>query len=310
MYFMNKLVKIAGCPRKILLLFLIRVGFLIPDELYLKWIFRLIMRKKLDLKFPIAFNEKIQWLKLHNRCPEYTLMVDKIEVKKYVAEKFGDEYIIPTLGIWDNPEDIDFCTLPDQFVLKCNHNSGLGMCICKDKSSLDFKKVISELRRGLNQDYFLYGREWPYKDVPRKILAEKFMVNESGSDLIDYKFFCFHGEPRLCQVVSDRFTEEKIDFYDMDWNRMDGLIGLVVRDDIIQNSKTDIPYPSSFNDMKRIAKKLAKNIPFSRIDFYEINNKPYFGEITFFPASGFGEFRPNKWNAKIGEWLKLESSIV
>lgn len=305
MYFINKLVKIMGDPRRVLLILLNKAGFLVPDKLYLKWIFRLIMKKKLDLNYPIAFNEKIQWLKLYNRCPEYTLMVDKIEVKRYVAERVGEEYIIPTLGIWNSPEDIDFSTLPDQFVLKCNHNSGLGMCICKDKNNLDIKKVKSELRRGLNQNYFLYGREWPYKDVPRRILAEKLM-NESDTALIDYKFFCFHGEPRLCQVVSDRFTEEKIDFYDMDWDRVNGLIGLVEKDDIIQNSKTDIPYPNSFNDMKRIAKILAKNIPFSRIDFYEINKKPYFGEITFFPASGFGEFRPDEWNVKIGEWLKLE----
>lgn len=301
----RKYLKYIFKPRVVLTVFLERISFLIPDKLYLQMMFFLSTGKKLNLKHPVTFNEKLQWLKLYNRRPEYTIMVDKVLGKEYVAKKLGDQYIIPTLGIWDDPDDIDFDTLPDQFVMKCNHNSGLGMCICKDKSKLDFEKVRSELRRGLKQNYFLHGREWPYKHVPRRILAEKFMVDESGSELKDYKFFCFHGEPRLCQVVSDRWTEEKIDFYDMDWNRIIGLIGLIGLSYDETNSKMDIPCPYSFSNMKRMAKILAKDIPFSRIDFYEINQKPYFGEITFFPASGFGEFRPKEWNDRLGKLIKL-----
>lgn len=289
-------------PRVILSVFFDKIGFIIPDKLYLQIMFRINTGKMLNLKHPVTFSEKLQWLKLYNRLPAYTCMVDKIATKTYVIEKLGEEYIIPTLGVWDDPDNIDFDALPDRFVLKCNHNSGLGMCICRNKSKLDFEKVRSELRRGLKQNYFLHGREWPYKDVPRRILAEKFMVDESGTELKDYKFFCFHGEPCLCQVVSDRWTDEKIDFYDMDWNRLIGLIGLSYD---VTNSEMDIPCPYSFSNMKRMAKILAKDIPFSRIDFYEINQKPYLGEITFFPASGFGEFRPKEWNERLGKLIKL-----
>ena len=150
--------KVVRYPRIGLLMLLNKASFLIPDKLYLQWMYRLHIRKKLDLNHPVTFNEKLQWLKLYNRCPEYIRLVDKVEAKKYVAEKIGEEYIIPTLGVWNDPDEIDFDNLPDQFVLKCNHNSGLGMCICKDKSKLDIKKVKAELRRGLNQNYFLYGR--------------------------------------------------------------------------------------------------------------------------------------------------------
>lgn len=284
-----------------------KLSFLIPDKPYLQMMYRLHMGKKLNLKNPKTFNEKLQWLKLYNRKPEYTIMVDKVKAKEYVANIIGEDYIIPTLGVWDDPDDIDFDALPDQFVLKCNHNSGKGMCICRDKSKLDIPKVKAELRKGLKENYFLHGREWPYKDVPRKILAEKFMVDEDEPELRDYKFFCCNGEPKYCQVISDRSTDEKIDFYDMDWNRLLGLLGLA---DNIHNSDHDICRPSSFEEMKVFAKKLSKNIPFSRIDFYEINHRLYFGEITFFPASGFGCFRPDEWNERMGELIVLSSKSI
>lgn len=292
-----------------------KLSFLIPDKAYLQMQYRLHMGKKLNLENPVTFNEKLQWLKLYNRKPEYTVMVDKVKAKEYVANIIGEEYIIPTLGVWDDPDDIDFDALPNQFVLKCNHNSGTGMCICRDKSKLDIPKVKAELRKGLKENYFLHGREWPYKNVPRKILAEKFMVDEEMhtqaisrgeiEDLLDYKFFCFNGEPKYCQVISDRSTDEKIDFYDMDWNRIVGLVGLVGLSDHIHNSDKDLPCPSSYKEMQAFAKKLSKDIPFSRIDFYEINHQPYFGEITFFPASGFGSFRPDEWNERMGEMIAI-----
>lgn len=289
-------------PKIIGIILLGKFSFLFSDKQYLQMMYWLHLGRKLNLKNPKTFNEKLQWLKLYNHKPEYTIMVDKVKAKEYVAKLIGEEHIIPTLGVWDDPDDIDFDALPDQFVLKCNHNSGTGMCICRDKSKLDIEKVKAELRKGLKENYFMRWREWPYKNVPRKILAEKFMVDESGTELKDYKIFCFNGEPRYCQVISDRNTDEKIDFYDMHWKRLVGLVGL---NDKVHNSEYAIPCPESFEDMKQMASLLAKNIPFSRIDFYEINHQAYFGEITFFPATGFGNFNPREWNVKMGDMITL-----
>lgn len=289
-------------PKIIGIILLGKFSFLFSDKQYLQMMYWLHLGRKLNLKNPKTFNEKLQWLKLYNHKPEYTIMVDKEKAKEYVAKLIGEEHIIPTLGVWDDPDDIDFDALPDQFVLKCNHNSGTGMCICRDKSKLDIEKVKAELRKGLKENYFMRWREWPYKNVPRKILAEKFMVDESGTELKDYKIFCFNGEPRYCQVISDRNTDEKIDFYDMHWKRLVGLVGL---NDKVHNSEYAIPCPESFENMKQMASLLAKSIPFSRIDFYEINHQAYFGEITFFPATGFGNFNPREWNVKMGDMITL-----
>lgn len=290
-------------PKIIGIILLGKFSFLFSDKQYLQMMYWLHLGRKLNLKNPKTFNEKLQWLKLYNHKPEYTIMVDKVKAKEYVAKLIGEEHIIPTLGVWDDPDDIDFDALPDQFVLKCNHNSGTGMCICRDKSKLDIEKVKAELRKGLKENYFMRWREWPYKNVPRKILAEKFMVDESGTELKDYKIFCFNGEPRYCQVISDRNTDEKIDFYDMHWKRLVGLVGLVGLNDKVHNSEYAIPCPESFENMKQMASLLAKSIPFSRIDFYEINHQAYFGEITFFPATGFGNFNPREWNVKMGDMI-------
>ena len=292
-------------PRGLGIIGLQKISCLVSDKPYLEMMYWLNLGKKLNLKHPVTFNEKLQWLKLYNHNPEYTVMVDKVKAKEYVAKLIGEEHIIPTLGVWDDPDDIDFDALPNQFVLKCNHNSGTGMCICRDKSKLDIEKVKAELRKGSKENYFMRWREWPYKNVPRKILAEKFMVDESGTELKDYKIFCFNGEPRYCQVISDRNTDEKIDFYDMHWKRLVGLVGLVGLNDKVHNSEYAIPCPESFEDMKQMASLLAKSIPFSRIDFYEINHQAYFGEITFFPATGFGNFNPREWNVKMGDMITL-----
>lgn len=273
-----------------------------PDEPYLRLMYRATVGRKPDFGHPATFSEKLQWLKLHNRQPEYVVMADKVKAKDYVAAKIGEEYIIPTLGVWESADDVDFDSLPDCFVIKCNHNSGKGMYICRDKSRMDAAKVREGLRRGLAENYWLHGREWPYRDVPRRIIAEKFMDDGSGTDLADYKFFCFGGEPRLCQVISDRSTDEKIDFYDMGWNRLIGLIGLNTE---ARNSDSEIDRPACFDDMKRCAGILAGSMPFSRIDFYCVGGRAYWGEITFFPASGFGRFVPDEWNEKIGEWVRI-----
>lgn len=271
-----------------------------PDEEYLKKVFRTRMGKELDLEHPSTFNEKLQWLKLHDRLPQYTMMVDKYLVRNYIREQLGEEYLIPLLGVWDSPEEIDFAALPDQFVLKCNHNSGLGMCICKDKSNLDIGKVKKELHRGLAQDYYLTGREWPYKNVPRKIICEKFMT-DNGDELADYKIHNFNGVPKLILVCRDRFQKQGLteDFYSDTWEH------LKVKRPEHPNAKHDIPKPEELEEMLRLSKTLSKNIPFVRTDFYIIDHKVYFGEITFYPASGFSKFEPEEWDEILGGWIAL-----
>ncbi len=268
------------------------------DEKYLKKLYTVNFGKELDLENPKTFNEKLQWLKLYDRKPEYTMMVDKYKVREYVAEKLGEEYLIPLLGVWDDPEEIDFDKLPNQFVLKCNHNSGLGMCICKDKSKLDIKKVKSELRKGLKQDYYLHGREWPYKDVPRKIICEKYMVDESGYELKDYKIFCFNGEPKALFVATDRMTDTKFDFFDVEFNHLPFTNGH-------PNAEKEIAKPQNLDEMLKAASILSKGIPQVRIDLYNVNGKILFGEMTFSHWSGMVPFEPNKWDERFGEWIVL-----
>ena len=269
----------------------------LSDKKYLERKFECCMGKSLDFEHPQTFNEKLQWLKLYDRKSEYTVMVDKYKVREYIKNKIGEEYLIPLIGVWDDPDDIDFDALPDKFVLKCNHNSGLGMCICKDKSNLDIKKVKNELRRGLAQDYYLTGREWPYKNVPRRIIAEQYMAEE----LRDYKQLFFESAPRMTLVYSERFTKEgvKEDFYDEVWNHLN--IPKTTHGEAVFS----IQRPKQYELMKRLVENFSEKMSFARIDFYEINEKVYFGEISFSPEDGFEAFTPEEWNLKLGEWVKL-----
>lgn len=276
----------------------------IPDEMYLKAKYRICMGKKLNLESPKTFSEKQQWLKLYNRKPEYTIMVDKVKAKEYVASILGDEYIIPTLGVWDDPNKIDFDSLPDRFVLKCNHNSGRGMYICKDKSKMNVRRIKSELRKGLRQNYYIYGREWPYKNVPRRILAEQYVdPDPNTNDLPDYKFFCFNGEPKYCQVISGRNEKMCIDFYDYEWKHQPFHEPREYPFSDIEPTK-----PKHYEQMWAAARKLAQNKPFSRIDFYDTNEHVYFGEITFFPTGGLGGFEPTEWDDKFGDLIVLPTN--
>ena len=275
------------------------------DKLYLSLRYRASFRKSINWNRPQTFAEKIQWLKLNNRKPEYIVMADKVKAKDWVAERIGQEYIIPTLGVWKYVEDIDFESLPSRFVIKCNHNSGTGMYICKDKSKMDIEKVRAGLKKGLKENYFLIGREWPYKDIPRRIIAEQFMEDKDHpGDLSDYKFFCFDGEPYFCQVIRDRSTNETIDLYDMNWELLP-YVGLNSAVHILHNGLTPVMRPKDFDKMKDICRTLSKDMPFGRIDLYVINNKIYFGEITFFPMSGFGTFTPSEWNKRIGDKINI-----
>ncbi len=273
----------------------------LSDREYLEKKFYAMLGYSLDLSNPQTFNEKLQWLKLYDRKPEYTMMVNKYKVREYIKEKTGEEYLIPLLGVWDKAEDINFDALPNQFVLKCNHNSGLGMYICKDKSKLtenQIKAIRKNLAKGLQQDYYLTGREWPYKNVPRKIIAEKYMEDETGQ-LRDYKFYCFNGEPKIIMINSDREIEKtKADYFDMDFNWIDLKWGY--EHALVKPSK-----PINFEKMKELAAILSKDIPELRVDFYEVNNKIYFGELTFFDGSGFDKIEPKEWDEKLGEWITL-----
>lgn len=255
----------------------------LKDEAFLKLRFYGEMGQLLDLKGPTTFSQKQQWLKLHNRNPEYTRLVDKYQVRQYIADTIGPEYLIPMLGVWDDPDEIDFDKLPDQFVLKCNHNSGRGMCICKDKSNLDFDKVRRDLRRGLQQDYYKIGREWPYKDVPRKIICEQYMEDRETKELRDYKFFCFDGNAETVMVATERESgDPKFYFFSDQWE----LLRLNLRG---QNAPEDftLPKPEKLDEMFKIASALSKEFPFLRVDLYHCNGRIYFGELTLFPQSGF-----------------------
>ncbi|WP_295357321.1 ATP-grasp fold amidoligase family protein [uncultured Succiniclasticum sp.] len=279
-----------------------------PDDEYLKRLFRYRMGYDLNLDNPKTFNEKLQWLKLYDRKPEYTTMVDKYEVKAYVAERIGIQYIIPTLGVWNHFDEIDFDKLPDQFVLKCTHDSG-GIVICHDKEKLDIQKAKNIIEQSLKRNFYSYGREWPYKNVKPRILAEKYMQDKNvcvlRGDLTDYKLYCFEGEPKFCQVIQDRSTNETIDFYDMNWKK-EQFTGLHFPGKPFPHSNRVINKPVSFDDMKNKAKILSKDMLFVRIDFYDISGRMYFGEITFYPASGFGVFEPDQWNYKLGEMINLQ----
>lgn len=273
----------------------------ISDETYLKIIYRIKRGERLNLENPQTFQEKLQWIKLYDRKPEYTQMVDKYEAKKYVADIIGEEHIIPTLGVWDRFDDIDFDSLPNQFVLKCTHDSG-GLIICKDKSKLDIDKARKKVNRCLNHSFYWGMREWPYKDVKPRIIAEKYMSDEKNSvngDLNDYKFYCFNGEVKYCEVITGRNTKKQIDFFDLEWNHMPfTFAGRDFADNQVQK-------PTCLSEMIEIVGKLCKDKPYSRIDLYVVDGKAYFGEITFFPASGFKGFSPTEWNQKLGDMIKL-----
>ena len=275
----------------------------IPDELYLRSEFKYRTGRKLDLAKPETFNEKLQWLKLHDRRNEYTVMVDKYLVRSYVGGRIGEKYLVPLLGVWDDPDDIDFSALPDQFVLKCNHNSGTGMCICRDKSRIDERKVREELRRGLKENFFYLGREWPYKHVPRKIIGEKYLTDGAGDGLKDYKVLCFHGEPKLIELHKGRFTDHQTqDFYDPQWRKTSISMARVSHFNV---SDTIEPKPAALDEMLRLSRILAEGIPHVRVDWYIVGEQLYFGELTFYDGSGFDVYDDPADDLLIGSWLTL-----
>lgn len=296
----NKIIKYIKNPR-LIMVYMASKGVLkwLPDENYIKLLYKANFGYELDLETPITFNEKLQWLKINNRKVEYIKMVDKFLVKKYVSDKIGKQYVIPTLGVWDNFEDIDFNKLPNRFVLKCTHDSG-GLVICKDKKRLNIDKISQKLRQSLKREYFSWGREWPYKDVKPRIIAEEYIACD-GHELQDYKIHCFNGVPKIILVCSERYSKNglKEDFFDTEWNHLD------LKRPKYPNSSITPKKPMNLNLMLELATVLAEDIPFSRIDFYEVSGRVLFGEITFFPASGFEKFNSNEWDTRLGSWISI-----
>ena len=300
---MLSMIKVIRNPQKAFRFFLNKLlswfAFLIKnDEMYIKIKWKLCMNYPLNLDHPVTFNEKLQWLKIHDRNPLYTTLVDKVEVKKYVAKIIGEEHIIPTIGVFDSVDEIDFEKLPNKFVLKCTHDSN-GVVICKDKSFLDIEQTKEKLKKGLNRSYYSLNREWPYKNVTPRIIAEQYMEDETG-ELRDYKFFCFNGEVKALFIASDRTKKEqtKFDFFDENFNHLPFTNGH-------PNSSKEIRKPEGFEQMKIIASKLSQNIPHVRVDLYSVRGKIYFGELTFYHWSGFTPFVPQEWDNRFGEFIKL-----
>lgn len=284
---MNKIIKYIKKPSNVLL-YLMNKNFFkwIPDEKYITIKYKLEMNQKLNLKEPKTFNEKLQWLKLYDRKPEYTKMVDKYEAKKYVADIIGEEYIIPTLGVWDKFEDIDFTKLPNQFVLKPTHASG-NVFICKNKDEIDYKKLKKTVQKWLKRNYYLVHREWPYKNVKPRIIAEEYMEDQIG-ELIDYKVYAFNGQCDYVMVCFDRIKgETKFIYYDRNWN----IKKEFSKDGIKYGDTIKIEKPKNLEKMFEFAEILSKNIPFVRVDFYESNGNLYLGELTFYPSAGFDNTR-------------------
>lgn len=314
---------IFAIVKRFITLFLHKISPIIPDRIYLRCVFYLHQGHKLNLDHPKTYNEKLQWLKLYNRKPEYTSLVDKASFKEYIAKTIGEQYVIPNIGIWDNFKDIDFNALPDQFVLKCTHDSG-GLIICRDKSKLDIKKAKKKINKRMRRNYFYGGREWPYKNIKPRIIAEKYMsTGEVGTDvyklkivdtetlqnrfgLLDHKFMCFDGEVKALFLDIGVATGSEghaknyyRSIYDTNWEVMN-----------FRETRDHFPIPIErphyFDEMIEIAKKLSKGYPHIRVDLYYINNQIYVGELTFFHGSGMGNiFIPNEWDLKLGEWIEL-----
>ena len=271
-----------------------------PDAMYLKLCYRSAFHRKLDLSNPKTYNEKLQWMKLYDRNPLYRTLVDKYVVREYVAKHVGEEYLIPQVGgPWSSPDEIDFDALPEQFVLKCSHGSTTNI-ICKDKRKLDVEAARAKLKKWLGMSWYWYGREWPYKDMKPCIYAEKYMEDEEVGELRDYKFFCFGGKSHYVLVSTNRGSGKHTcgDFFDMDYCHMPF-------HKKHPNAEVLPAKPRNFEEMRDLAEKMSKDLPAVRIDLYDVNGRIYFGEYTFYSASGFGPFQPEEWDEKLGALIPL-----
>ena len=299
--------KMISLGRRYLAALIARIGKNIPDDIYLKIRFYLEMEQKLDLNNPQTFNEKINWLKIYYKNPLLPSLADKSLVKDYVNKIIGSKYIIPTYGVWNSFDDIDFTSLPNQFVLKStNGGGGNGVIVCDNKLTFDKVKAKMKLEKSMKTDWSIQ-REWVYNNISPRIIAEKYMSNNDGSELVDYKFLCFNGEPRLLFLASDRYKKGeklKFDWYDMDLNH------LPIQSVGYPNSNKKITMFPQFEEMKMIATKLSSGLPHVRVDLYMIDGNIYFGELTFFHDGGLVQLNPREWDYRIGNWLKLPPKTV
>lgn len=267
------------------------------DELYIKIAHKIKLGEKLDLEHPQTYNQKLQWLKLYDRNPIYSSLADKYDVRGFISEVIGEDYLIPLISSWNNVNEIDFESLPNQFVLKCTHDSG-GIVICKDKSHFNISKAKKKLKKSMKHNFYWGQREWIYKDIHPRIVAEKYMEDKETNELRDYKFFCFNGVVKALFIASDRGQDTRFDFFDTKFNHMP-------LKQYYPNANKEIKKPINFNKMISIAEVLSKGIPHVRVDLYEINGKVYFGEMTFFHFSGWKKFDPHYYDELFGSWLKL-----
>lgn len=269
------------------------------DKSYLKKMYKIRMGKRLDLMHPVTLNEKLQWIKLYDRKPEYSLMVDKAEVKQVVSKLIGERYVIKSLGVWDSFEEIDFDSLPNQFVLKTTHDSG-GVVVCRDKALFNKDAAREKLNKSLARNYFWRTREWPYKDIKPRILAEEYMEDAGNKNLPVFKIFCFEGNPTVIQVIqNDKTTEESIDYFNTEWELLD------LRQNF-PNSVNHMQKPHKLDEMLALASKLSKGHHFLRIDLYEINGSVFFSEFTFFTDAGFEPYHPEHWDYDFGEMIQIQ----
>lgn len=296
----NKIIKAIKDP-KLAILYLLCLKFfrILPDKLYTKIKYRVIMGKPINFKNITTFNEKMQWLKLYDRKPFYTTLADKYQVRKYIEETIGVDYLIPLLGVYNGYDEIDFQALPNEFVLKPNHTSG-DIYICKNKSKIDHEKLKKEIKKWLKRRYYWVHREWLYKDIKPLIICEKYITDGEGSDLKDYKFMCFNGKAKCVVVCSERSSKTglKMDFYDMDWN----IMPFTVYSD---GSGKLTPKPKNFEKMVQLAEKLSAGLFLLRVDFYEVKEQLFLGELTFYHAAGVGKFTPEEYDYVLGSWLDL-----
>lgn len=284
------------------------LNWLFPDKLYCKLLYRIRIGRRLNLKNPVSYNEKLQWLKLYYRKPEYTDLVDKYEVKKHIERLIGKEYVIPTLGVWDRVEDIEWDALPNQFVLKTTHGSGsTGVVVCTDKGSFDKEMAVKRLKQSMEYDVYKRLREWPYKNIKKRIIAEQYITDGSGDGLRDYKFYCFDGVPKIMLLITERELggNAMCDYYDMDFNHLPFTWAYPN-----SNNPVTVP-PENFDKMKELASVLSRGIPQVRVDLYNVGGHIYFGELTFYHGSGLCKFDPYEWDVKMGNWITLpENKII
>ncbi len=297
MHFLKKIVRHS--VRVFLLLFERVIG----DKQYYRLQYFIMLGKIPNIDNPSLYTEKLQWLKLYDRNPLYTKLVDKYEVKQYISSIIGERYIIPTIGVWDSPDEIDFTSLPNKFVLKTTFGGGGdGVTICRDKHNTNLDSLREKIRKSFNTNPYVRAREWPYKNVPRRIIAEQYMEDDSG-ELRDYKFYCFGGVPKVMLVASNRFTNHNFNYFDMDFKVLPITSAMGAHADV------SFERPKCFEEMKEVAAKLSVGFAHVRVDLYCCENQVYFGELTLYDSSGFDDLNSEEWNQRFGDWITLPKTI-